>query len=248
MLDSSAPVGALAASNPHLRSVLEDLGIDYCCTEERTVLDVATAAGLTLMDLESAIGHVREEGGEPPEEAWTVEPPSAVIAHLEAGHASKAAVVSRIWTLTESASPSMARQAAFGVLRAAFHELIIELLPHTQREELVIFPFVLDMESAAVGGGPLPRRPNGGLRALVPPLSNEHRRIQDALSQMRAAWLDLQGSVHDEVGAHMLAEMRDLTRAVHEFMNLEMFVLFPRAIALEDRLYGNHTFPGVSPE
>jgi regulator of cell morphogenesis and NO signaling len=237
MIDASAPVGSLAASNPHLRTVLEDLGIDYCCSEERTVQDVATAEGLTMMDLESAIGLVREDGREWPHEAWLVEPLSALIAHLEVGHATKAAAVSRISALAEMVSPFLSRQVAFGALLAAFHELIIELVPHTQREELVIFPYVLDMESAAMGRGPLPRRPDGGLRALVHPLSSEHRRIQHALSKMRAAWRDLHLSDHDEAGPRVLSEMRELTREVHEFMNLEMFVLFPRAVALEERLF-----------
>lgn len=235
MLDSSACVGSLAASNPHLRSVLEDLGIDYCCSEERTVQDVAADEGLTLTDLESAIGHVQEDGREPPHEAWLDEPLSALIAHLEAGHATKAVAVSRISALSEMVSFVMSRQLAFGALRGAFHELIIELVPHTQREELVIFPYVLDMESAALGRGPLPRRPDGGLRPLVQRLSSEHRRIHHALTKMRAAWLQLHLG-DDEVGLRALTELRSLTRDVHEFMNLEMFVLFPRAIALEDKL------------
>ncbi|MGZ8781412.1 MAG: DUF542 domain-containing protein [Thermoanaerobaculia bacterium] len=246
MIDSSAPVGSLAASNPQLRSVLEDLGIDYCCSEDRTVQDVATAAGLTLMDLESAIGHVREDGRESAHDAWLVEPLSALIAHLEVGHATKGAAVSRISALAEMVSPFMSRQVAFGALRGAFHELIIELVPHTRREELVIFPYVLDLESAAMGGGPVPRRPDGGLRALVQPLSSEHRRIQHALSEMRAAWLELHTSGYDEVGSRVLTELRGLTREVHEFMNLEMFVLFPRAMALEDRLYGERSPAGSS--
>lgn len=236
MIDLSVPAGMLAASNPRLRCVLEDLGIDYCCSEDRTVQDVAAAEGVTVNDLEAAIGLASEE--EPaPHEAWLEESLSALIAHLEFGHATKAAAVSRISTLFEVVAPATSRQVAFGVLRAAFHELIIELMPHTQREEIVIFPFVLAMESAVLNQTPLPERPPGGLRALVHPLSGEHQQIHTALSKMRSAALDLHVHVRDESGRRLVSELRDLSREVHEFMNLEMFLLVPRAMALEERLY-----------
>ncbi|HET7706442.1 MAG TPA: hemerythrin domain-containing protein [Thermoanaerobaculia bacterium] len=236
MIDLSVSAGMLAASNPRLRGVLEDLGIDYCCSEDRTVQDVAAAAGVTVNDLEAAIGLASEEAPAP-HEAWLEESLSALIAHLEVGHATKAAAVSRISTLFEMVAPATSRQVAFGVLRAAFHELIIELMPHTQREEIVIFPFVLAMESAGLKGTPLPDRPQGGLEALLHPLSGEHRQIQAALAKMRSAALDLHVHGHDEFGRRLVSELRDLSREVHEFMNLETFVLFPRAMSLEARLY-----------
>jgi iron-sulfur cluster repair protein YtfE (RIC family) len=189
-----------------------------------------------MNDLATAIGLASEEVPLPHEE-WLEESLTALIAHLEVGHATKAAAVSRISALAEMVGPGTSRQVAFGVLRAAFHRLIIELMPHTEREELVIFPFVLAMEDASVHGAALPERPRGDLRSMLHPVAGEHRRIQSALSDMRSARLELRVDEHDEVAARLFSELRELTREIHHFMNLETFVLFPRAIALEEKLY-----------
>src|SRR5437763_5458913 len=48
MLDTNRSVGALAAEHPRLRAVLEELGIDYCCSGNRNLADAAAAEGLPL--------------------------------------------------------------------------------------------------------------------------------------------------------------------------------------------------------
>jgi len=186
--------------------------------------------------LETAIGLATEDAAVPHEE-WLEESLTALIAHLEVGHATKAAAVSRISALAEMVGPMTSQQVSFGVLRAAFHQLIIELMPHTELEERIIFPFVLAMEAASAHGATLPERPRGDLRSLLHPIAAEHRRIQSALSEMRSARLELCVHEHDEFALRLLSELRDLTREIHHFMNLETFVLFPRAIALEEKLY-----------
>lgn len=236
MIDHRVPAGTLAAMNQRLRDVLEDLGIDYCCSEKRTVEDVAAAQGVTMNDLETAVGLATEDAAVPHEE-WLEESLTAIIAHLEVGHATKAAAISRISALAEAVGPTTSRQVSFGVLRAAFHRLIIELMPHTEREERVIFPFILAMEAASVGRGPLPERPWGDLPSLLNPIAGEHRHIQSALSEMRSARLELHVDDHDEIALRLFSQLRDLAREVHHFMNLETFVLYPRAIALEQELY-----------
>jgi regulator of cell morphogenesis and NO signaling len=236
MIDHRVPAGTLAATNQQLRDVLEDLGIDYCCSDKRTVEDVAAAQGVAMNDLETAIGLATEDVTVPHEE-WRTESLTALIAHLEVGHATKAAAVSRIAALAEMVGPATSRQVAFGVLRAAFHRLIIELMPHTEREERVIFPFVLAMEAASEQGATPPQRSRGDLRSLLHPIAGEHRRIQSALSELRSARLELHLDEQDEMALRLFAELRNLTREIHHLMNLETFVLFPRAIALEEKLY-----------
>ena len=236
MVDHRVSAGTLAATNHRLRDVLEDLGIDYCCSEDRTLEDVAAAQGVKMNDLETALGLATEDVAAPHEE-WLDESLTALIAHLEVGHATNVAAASRISTLAEMVSPALSRQVSFGVLRAAFHRLIIELMPHTERVERVIFPFVLAMEAAEAHGAALPERPRGDLRSLLQPIAAEHRRIHSALSEMRSARLDLRVDEHDEMALRLFSELRDLTREVHHLMNLQTFVLFPRAIELEEKLY-----------
>ena len=84
-------------------------------------------------------------------------------------------------------------------------------------------------------GIPPPPRFEGGLRAAIAPVCLEHQKLSESLRRFRTGRA-LLACIDDRVCRRLENHLRELERDLHEAMNLENFVLYPRAIELEDQL------------
>jgi len=165
MLDTNRSVGALAAEHPRLRAVLEELGIDYCCSGNRNLADAAAAEGLPIQRVMAEIARSPEAAGSRGA-GWVDKPLAQIIDHIAGRH--------RAVSLE-----SLARGAVL---------------------------FELIAEAKLLG----PERLRAG-RALLACIDNPLCR-------------------------RLAAHLQEVERDLHEAMNLENFVLYPRGIELEDQL------------
>lgn len=109
--------------------------------------------------------------------------------------------------------------------RAVFTRLVETLRRHLTREEHVVFPLITLMEEASLQRRDPPPPLERGLQAVIADLVQEHAQIDALLRDLRAC---------DGVGERI----SDLESAIRGCIRLENRVLYPRAIALERRLYG----------
>jgi regulator of cell morphogenesis and NO signaling len=116
----------------------------------------------------------------------------------------------------------------------AFGHLLLDLLPHMQKEERMLFPYVVELERAAIE-----RR-----RALPPPFVTvknpirmmmlEHDTAGDFLREIRAATANFEIPESACTSFRALYEgLEGLERDLHQHIHLENNVLFPRAAELE---------------
>ncbi|HYU24902.1 MAG TPA: DUF542 domain-containing protein [Thermoanaerobaculia bacterium] len=85
MLDTNRSVGALAAEHPRLRAVLEELGIDYCCSGNRNLADAAAAEGLPIQRVTEEIARAPEAAGSRGA-VWLDKPMAQIIGHIADRH------------------------------------------------------------------------------------------------------------------------------------------------------------------
>jgi regulator of cell morphogenesis and NO signaling len=111
-----------------------------------------------------------------------------------------------------------------------------ELMPHSEREQKILFPYIEAMEEAWERGTPPPPRFEGGLRAAIAPLCLEHERLSESLRHFRAGRA-LLVCIDNRACRRLAVHLQELERDLHEAMNLENFVLYPRGIELEDQLW-----------
>ena len=232
----TSSVGVLAAEHPRLRVVLEELGIDYCCSGNRSLADAAAAEGLPIQRVMDELARAPQAAG-PYNVIWFDKSLAQVMEHLRGHHrAVSLEVLARCAVLFEIVGEARLLDAELlEPLRQAFHKFINELTPHIEREKRIIFPFIETMEEAWERNTPPPPRFEGGLRAAVAPICLEHESLNEALRQFRAGRA-LLVCIDDRSCRHLANHLRDLERELHEAMNLENFVLYPRAIDLEDQL------------
>ena len=118
--------------------------------------------------------------------------------------------------------------------REVFTALAADLLPHMEREERVLFPYVAELERAAQSGAS-PRTPFfGAVANPVRMMMLEHDAAGGMLRRLRE--LTNGYAVPQNVCitfATLYGALADLERDLHEHIHLENNVLFPRALAIE---------------
>jgi regulator of cell morphogenesis and NO signaling len=227
----------IALEAPETTRVFEEFKIDYCCGGRRSVEDVCADAGIdpkVLMDrIESAIFKSRNETDLSRPEDKT---PGDLIGYIiDKHHVFTAQEIDRL-------TPLMAKVATrhgelhpeLLELKAMFTDLTDSLVPHMRKEEVVLFPYILQMEEAANAGLSAPPSHFGTVQNPVRMMMSEHDTDGERLRKMREITNDytLPDGACPSYTA-LFAGLEDLERDLHRHIHLENNVLFPAAVRLE---------------
>ena len=232
-LASEKTVRELASTVPGAARVFESFGIDYCCGGERSLANACSVAKVGVEDVVRALEHtpVQQEDRD-----WQGASLAELVQHVvEKHHVYVRAEIPRLVALLAKIvrvhGPNHLELAS---LEMSFRALAEELTLHLLKEERMLFPYIVQLESSAKRG----ERP-------APPMFG---RVQNPVRMMM--------SEHDSAG-ELLRKMREVTRGytvpedgcmsyrmlyqallefeadLHQHIHLENNILFPRAIELE---------------
>jgi regulator of cell morphogenesis and NO signaling len=228
----------LALRVPGATRVFEGAGIDYCCGGGRTLEDACAIAGVSSGSVLAALRELETSGQVPADNqdfgAISLE---ALVDHVVRTHhaftlrelARLEQLLAKVRAKHELAHPELAD------VGYAFNRLLLDLLPHMQKEERVLFPYVVEMERARRENRPVARPPFLTVRNPIRMMMLEHDTAGDFLREIRAAT----GNFEMPEGACMsfrtLYEgLEGFERDLHQHIHLENNILFPRAAELED--------------
>lgn len=213
-------VGEIAASLPSAARVFHRHGIDFCCGGKRTLTDACRARGIdprtvTLELLDEA----REQ---PPLPRWEDRPVRDLIEHIVATHHRPLPgeldrlehLARKVASVHGSARPEIELD---GIVDSVLR-LRGDLLPHLEKEEEILFPWIL------LGRQPPPAGP-------VEVMEAEHEAVGDLLAELRART----GDYHLPPGAcaswtALWQGLEALETDLHQHIHLENNVLHPRAL------------------
>jgi len=138
-------------------------------------------------------------------------------------------LIARVCSLHAESHPELLR------IQKWFFLLKEELTHHMQKEEGVLFPYIIHLEEAAWRGEPAPWAPFEAVKTPIEMMSLEHDRANRALLGIRAASFDYRlpedGSISYSL---MLGDLQAFERDLLNHIHLESDILFPRTIALEE--------------
>lgn len=234
-------VREIALENPLTTRVFEEFKIDYCCHGD-TPFDVACKnAGVLPEEVNGKIDDLLSSSNEIAGESLTDLSLSDLVDHILDRH--------HVYTREEIAhlTPLMAKVARrhgdhykyLLELKDIFEAVCDHLEPHMQKEERVLFPYILDLESKLSNGQTPPFPPFGTVQNPVRMMASEHEDVGDLLSEMREITSDYE--LPDGACPSFTALYHRLTefeRDVHQHIHLENNLLFPRAIDLERKAFG----------
>lgn len=236
-IDATKTVGELTASLPNAYRVFEKAGIDYCCGGSRTLADACARAGVAVEPLLRSLADAAASGDTTAID-WRARPLGELIGHvLQTHHVFTRDELDRAdRLLTKVRKVHGDHHPELHDLRALFDALSGELLTHLQKEENVLFPYILALEEAQRAGRPAATPPFRTVARPVWMMNLEHESAGEMLRAIRKATSDYTPPP-DACGSFraLYASLAALEEDLHLHIHLESNVLFPRAIELEQK-------------
>ncbi len=233
--DLDTHVGDLILALPQAMRHLEALGIDYCCGGHRSLREACALAGLDAEAVLRDLAALEVGGGDADSpRAWASAPLTDLLAHIEATHhAYLKAELPRLATLLEKVLGAHGERhpeldEVFDLLEA----LTSDMLPHLQKEEQILFPFIRRMEAGQPTEACFP-----SVQAPIRVMEAEHEVVGDLLARLRACTNGYVAPADGCASFRALYDgLRDLEADTHRHIYLENHLLHPRARRMEAAL------------
>mgnify|MGYP000846221631 CR=1 FL=1 len=231
-------VGSIVADDYRTAAVFNAHGIDFCCKGGRTIAEVCRAKAIEPDTLEAEIRQAIERDGGTGDDVkqW---PLSRLIEHIERVH--HRYVESRSTTLMQFLNKLCTvhgdRHPELFAIREEFHACAQAMAAHMKKEELVLFPFINQLEKARLHDLPAPTPHFGTVENPITMMEHEH----DAEGERFRRIAELSGNYTNPPDGcttygTAYAMLREFEEDLHRHIHLENNILFPRAKALEKEL------------
>jgi regulator of cell morphogenesis and NO signaling len=235
MIPNSKTVREIALEHPQSIRVFERLGIDYCCGGRRPLAEACIERNLPLAEVQAALD-AAVNSNEVPSVDWSNGPLVHLIGHIVATH--HAYVKQELPRLAKLAEKVVNRhgdtQAHLPAMQTALAQLDNELTSHLAKEENVLFPYIVALESAQTSGDNQPASCFGTVANPIAMMTREH----DAAGVLLAELDRLSGHFTTPVGAcptylAFYDGLKEFEKDLHQHIHLENNILFPKAIEME---------------
>jgi len=236
-LSTNARVSDLVRESPGRTRVLEQFGIDYCCSGTRTLADACTGKHISPENVLSALCDY-DRTADLDVIDWNQAPLGRLIDHiLEDHHIYLREELPRIESLFQKVIAAHGNKYP-EIIECAdvYVDLRYELECHMMKEEQALFPAIRRVQnwtpSMAAGRSAI------GIGESIAVMELEHTRAGRAINDMHritGGWKipDSACPTH----CSLLEALARLERSLHEHISEENNILFPRALELGDSEY-----------
>jgi regulator of cell morphogenesis and NO signaling len=221
-------IGDLVAACPALARHFEELQIDYCCGGKQSLATACAARGLSPLTvvamLEAATAALAAGPAEVDAGAMSL---TQLADHIERTH--HAYLKDELPRLVEMADRVATkhgwRDARLAEIAATVQDLAGDMIAHMQKEEVVLFPLVRQIEAGARGGF------HAAIAEPIQCMEAEHDDAGRALVRLREL---TEGFAPDAEACNthraLLAGLAQLETDLHRHVHKENNILFPRAL------------------
>ena len=232
-------VREIALQYPISTRIFEEFRIDYCCGGKKPFEAACADAGVPVATVEEHLKELLANDSRRMPERFDRYTLSGLVDHiLETHHAFTRDEISSLAPLMEKvAERHGTNHAALIELRELVLTLFAELQPHMEKEELVLFPYLKELDSVRTGGLRIPA-PFGSVNGPISVMEAEHDAAGEILREMRGVTDDyeLPPDACPSFTA-LFARLEALERDIHQHIHLENNILFPKAVQLESKIF-----------
>jgi regulator of cell morphogenesis and NO signaling len=228
-------VREIALNQPSSIRVFEQFGIDYCCGGRKPLAMACTEQDVEIDTVLSALALAAAEPS-PEVNDWKNASLESLAAHIVSTHHEY--VKKELPRLHGLATKVLAAHGPnhpeLSELQQAFENLDNELTQHLRKEEMILFPYIAQLERALAGGGAQPHSCFGTVANPIAMMTMEH----DSAGVLMAEIRQLSGNYTPPQDAcptyHAFYNgLKEFEQDLHQHIHLENNILFPRAIELE---------------
>ncbi len=232
---SNETLGEIAAKDLRKAEVFKKYGLDFCCGGKKTVKEACTEKGIDSTKVEKELQQADKNiTGRPlPYNEWGLDFLADYIVNMHHSYVRKNLPEIRKYAL-KVAEVHGDRHPELISIRQLVEQLYEELGEHLDKEEKQLFPLVKRLVSGNTGDGVTQAV---SVKNAVQAMETEHVSAGSCLEDIRALSSDY-NLPEDACASYgllfkMLEEFED---DLHLHVHLENNILFPKAVALEEKL------------
>jgi len=228
------PIGEIVAERLGRSRVFERYGLDYCCGGHVPLNEACREKGIDPDEVLNALSASDAETKEGDSTDWRNVGLTELADHIEATH--HAYLNRELPRLNDLMGKVVNAHAAhhpeLSQVAETLNALTAELTQHLAKEEQVLFPIIRQME--ATGDTDFHC---GHVASPIDVMEMEHVNAGNALASLRSLTNDYQVP-KDACPTYqaLLAGLAELELDIHQHILKESSILFPRAIALDEKL------------
>ena len=238
MMLSDKTIREIALEAPLTTRVFEEFKIDFCCGGRVPFAEACDKAGVDARLVMERLHPILTNAVVDDTSAERMGP-SALIDHIVSTHHDFTGTeIARLVPLAEKvASRHGENHPELLEIRDIFHELADELTVHMRKEEMMLFPYIAQLDRASKANRLAPIPPFGTVNNPVRMMMFEHDNAGEMLRKLRELSGDYAAPA-DSCPSYkgLYAGLEDFERDLHRHIHLENNVLFPQAIELEATL------------
>lgn len=232
-------IGELVAADYRTASVFHAHGIDFCCKGNRPIEDACSENNIAAADLINKLNEVStsNEVGAVDYKSW---PLDLLIDYIIKKHHRYVAAKSQEIKpfLTKIADVHGNRHPELQEVEELFNGATAALAQHMQKEELLLFPYIVKMlKSQDTGEKPVPVGFDSLELYIAETMQTEHEtegeRFRTIATLTNNYTTPADGCRTYEV---TLAMLKEFEQDLHHHIHLENNILFPKAVQLEKTL------------
>ena len=233
---STKTVRDIALEAPLTTRVFEEYKIDFCCGGRVPFEEACEKAGvdpaIVRGKLETILANAKTETTPDKEQ----KNPTQLIRFIESTHHNFTRnEFNRLLPLMQKVAGKHGEgHPELFEIQRLLTELADDLIPHMRKEEMVLFPYIEQLEAAITRGAAVPLPHFGTVQNPVRMMMFEHETAGALLREMRVLSKDYaapEGACPSYRGLY--AGIEDLEKDLHRHIHLENNVLFPEAIEME---------------
>lgn len=236
--EKEATIGELVTKDYRKADVFKKFGIDFCCGGKKTLSKVCKEKDLDQTEIEDALKALdyQPKGKQLNFESWT---PSFLADYISNTHHTYVRESIPVILTYAQKVASRHGESHPEVITIANHFITVanELQGHMQKEDLILFPYVKQLEQASKSDGELPRAAFGTVQNPIRMMEEEHEAAGNELDEIRRLSNNYTAPADACTTFKILFEkLREFEDDLHQHVHLENNILFPKAIALEKEL------------
>ncbi|MCF7797433.1 MAG: iron-sulfur cluster repair di-iron protein [Lentisphaeria bacterium] len=232
-------VGEIIAADFRKAAVFKRHGIDFCCGGNKSLSQAGKEAGIDPEVLRSELNSAQwEPGGGTLDrfQTWSI---SLLIHYIIENHHNwlktklpeMTPLVQKISKVHGANHPETVKIAAI------FQSVVDDLVPHLQKEEIVLFPYIEKMVAAEKSGEEPPRPVFGSVENPIRGMEADHQVVGELMDSIR----ELSGNYtvpEDACASYRMVYgfLSELADDLHQHIHLENNILHPKVRALAQKL------------
>jgi len=224
-------IGEIASKDMRKAELLKKLGIDFCCGGKRSLEEACLEKGLDATRVKQELENTAQlpaQGQQLDFNSWT---PSFLADYVVNVHHKYVRTSSELLReLSDKVAGHHGATNPFLIsIRNKTHELINELITHMKKEEMILFPYIKQLEA-----GENSKKSFDSVKNPIWMMEQEHDIAGELARDIRSLTSDytLPANACNSVGL-LYKKLEEFESDLLQHIHLENNILFPKAIAME---------------